>query len=161
MYDSRSAVDRAFDALIGYEIQKLNNHLPRQRRTLSELLATNNDPTIEASEGTILLRRSELQELAKIVPTEYHDRLRIPFVILRRMEMGRSIYTVAGDRIETFTIQKILERTDDSFHEMYKHREQTFLYRPEVTELVGKFHTLVVIGFGVPQELTDYAPKRD
>jgi uncharacterized protein (UPF0216 family) len=161
MYDSRSAVDRAFDALIGYEIQKLNNHLPRQRRTLSELLATNNDPTIEASEGTILLRRSELQELAKIVPTEYHDRLRIPFVILRRMEMGRSIYTVAGDRIETFTIQKILGRTDDSFHEMYKHREQTFLYRPEVTELVGKFHTLVVIGFGVPQELTDYAPKRD
>ncbi|MGA3405708.1 MAG: DUF61 family protein [Candidatus Bathyarchaeia archaeon] len=161
MYDSRSAVDRALDALIGYEIQKLNNHLPRQRRTLSELLATNNDPTIEASEGTILLRRSELQELAKIVPTEYHDRLRIPFVILRRMEMGRSIYTVAGDRIETFTIQKILGRTDDSFHEMYKHREQTFLYRPEVTELVGKFHTLVVIGFGVPQELTDYAPKRD
>ena len=161
MYDSKSAVDRAFDALIGYEIQKLNNHLPRQRRTLSELLATNNDPTIEASEGTILLRRSELQELAKIVPTEYHDRLRIPFVILRRMEMGRSIYTVAGDRIETFTIQKILGRTDDSFHEMYKHREQTFLYRPEVTELVGKFHTLVVIGFGVPQELTDYAPKRD
>ncbi len=161
MYDSRSAVDRAFDAFIGYEIQKLNNHLPRQRRTLSELLATNNDPTIEASEGTILLRRSELQELAKIVPTEYHDRLRIPFVILRRMEMGRSIYTVAGDRIETFTIQKILGRTDDSFHEMYKHREQTFLYRPEVTELVGKFHTLVVIGFGVPQELTDYAPKRD
>jgi hypothetical protein len=77
------------------------------------------------------------------------------------MEMGRSIYTVAGDRIETFTIQKILGRTDDSFHEMYKHREQTFLYRPEVTELVGKFHTLVVIGFGVPQELTDYAPKRD
>jgi uncharacterized protein (UPF0216 family) len=128
---------------------------------LSELLATNNDPTIEAIEGTILLRRSELQELAKIVPTEYHDRLRIPFVILRRMEMGRSIYTVAGDRIETFTIQKILGRTDDSFHEMYKDREQTFLYRPEVTELVGKFHTLVVIGFGVPQELTDYAPKRD
>jgi uncharacterized protein (UPF0216 family) len=161
MYDSRSAVDRAFDALIGYEIQKLNNHLPKQRRTLSELLATNNDPTIEAIEGTILLRRSELQELAKIVPTEYHDRLRIPFVILRRMEMGRSIYTVAGDRIETFTIQKILGRTDDSFHEMYKDREQTFLYRPEVTELVGKFHTLVVIGFGVPQELTDYAPKRD
>jgi hypothetical protein len=162
MYDSRSAVDRAFDALIGYEIQKLNNHLPKKRHTLSELLATNNDPTIEAIEGTIFLRRSELLEVAKIVPTEYHDRLRIPFVILRRMEMGRSTYTVAGDLIDNFTIQKILGRTHDSFHEMYKHRgQQTFLYRPEVTELVGKFHTLVVIGFGAPQELMDYAPRRD
>jgi uncharacterized protein (UPF0216 family) len=162
MYDSRSGVERAFDALIGHEILRLNNHLPKQRRLLSDLLAKNNDPLVETVDGTsLLLRRVEIHELAKIVPEESHGRLRIPFIILRRMEMGRSIYTAVGDQIEAFTVQKILGRTNDSYHEMYKHREQTFLYRPEVTELVGKFHSLVVIGFGIPQELSDYAPKRD
>ena len=79
MYDSRSSVDRAFDALIGYEIRRLN-HLPKERRVLSELLPPNDDVTIESIDGNIILRRSELQELAKIVPAEYHDKLRLPFI---------------------------------------------------------------------------------
>ena len=125
MYDCRSGVERAFDALIGHEIRRLNNHLPKQRRPLRDLLAQDNDPTVETVDGTsLLLRRVEIQELAKIVPEEHHTRLRIPFIILRRMEMGRSIYTVVGDQIEAFTVQKILGRTNDSYHEMYKHRER-------------------------------------
>jgi uncharacterized protein (UPF0216 family) len=161
MYGTRSSVNRAFDALIGYEIRRLNNHLPKERHVLSELLLPNDDVTIEAVDGNIILRHADLRQLAEIVPAEYHDKLRLPFIILRRMEMGRSIYTVAGDRMETFTIQKILGSTDDSFHEMYNHPEQMFLYRPEVTELVAKFHSLVVIGFSIPRDLADYAPKRD
>jgi uncharacterized protein (UPF0216 family) len=162
MYDSRSAVEKAFDTLIGHEIRRLSNHLPRQRKFLKDLLAQDGDTTVEAADGTkLLLRQVELQALAKIVPTEYHEKLRIPFIILRRMDMGKSIYTVAGDQLEVFTIQKILGRTNDSFHEMYKHTERLFVYRPEVSELVGKFHSLIVIGFGIPQELSDYAPNRD
>jgi len=161
MYDSRTAVDRAFDAVVGHEIRRLNNHLPKQRRVLKDLLASNNDSTIEAIDGTtLLLRRAELQALAGIVPTEYHEKLLIPFIILRRMEMGRSIYTVVGDQLEAFTIQKILGRTTNSFHEMYKQTEQPYLYGPEVSELVRKFHSLIIIGFGIPHELSDYARKR-
>jgi len=161
MYDSRTALDKAFDALIGHEIRRLNNHLPKQRKFLKYLLAQDDDTTIEAVDGTkLLLRRIELQAIGRLVPMEYHEKLRIPFIILRRIEMGKSIYTVVGDQLEAFTIQKILGRTNDSFHEMYKHTEQVFLYRPEVAELVGKFHSLIVIAFGIPQELSDYARKR-
>jgi len=160
MYDSRTPVERAFDALIGREIRRLNDHLPKQRRVLKDLLAQNNDSTIEAVDGTeLLLRRAELEELARIVPMEYHEKLRIPFIILRRMEMGRSIYTVVGDPLEAFTIQKILGLTNSSFHGMNKQTEPLYLYRPEVSELVRKFHSLIVIGFGIPQELSDYARK--
>ena len=161
MHDS-TAVNRAFDALIGNEIRRLNNHLPKHRRALKDLLAQNGDSTVEAVDGTkLLLRQAELQAIARIVPIEYHDRLRLPFIILRQMEMGKSTYTVLGDQLETFTIQKILGRTTDSYHQMYKHSEQhSILYRPEVAELVGKFHSLIVIGFGVPQELSDYERKR-
>jgi len=160
MFDSRTAVDKAFDALIGREIQRLNNHLPKQRKFLKDLLAQDDDTTIEAVDGTkLLLKRVELQAIGRIVPMEYHEKLRIPFIILRRMEMGKSVYTMAGDELEAFTIQKILGRTNDSFHEMYKHTNQLFLYRPEVAELVRKFHSLIVIGFAISQELSDYVRK--
>jgi len=160
LHDSRTSIDRAFNALIGREIRQLNNHLPKRRRDLKELLDQKNDSTVEAIDGTqLLLRREELQELANIVPIEYHQRLRLPFIILRQMEMGKSSFSVVGDQLETFTIQKILGRTTDSFHQMYQHKEQFLLYRPEVSELVGRFHSLVVIGFGVPQELSDYDRK--
>ncbi len=162
MSESRTAFDKAFDVLIGREIQRLNNHLPKQRKYLKDLLAQDDDTEIEAADGTkLLLRRAELQAMGRIVPVEYHEKLRVPFIILRRMEMGKSVYTVVGDQLEAFTIQKILGLTNDSFHEMHKYTKQLFLYKPEVAELVRKFHSLIVIGFGIPQEFSGYTRKRD
>jgi uncharacterized protein (UPF0216 family) len=162
LYESKSAVERAFDVLIGHEIRKLNTHLPKQRRPLSELLKNPGDTTIEAVDGSaILLKESEVKDLANVVPLEYHDKVKLPLVILRRIELGKSIFTVTGERVEEFTVQKILHNTNDGFHEMCKHRNQTYLYRPEVTELIRRFHSLIVIGFGIPEELRDYAPRRD
>ena len=161
MFDSRSHFDRAFDALMGRELQKLNSHLPKQRRALSELLEAS-DPTVEAVDGSsILLKSSELNELAKVVPAEYRDRVKLPFVVVRRMDLGKSVYTVSGDMIEDFTLQKILGNTQDDFHQLYKHRDPTFLYRPQLTELLQRFHSLVVIAFGLPKELSDYRPSLD
>ncbi len=161
MFNSKGPLERAMDAVLGRELRTLTTHLPKQRRTLSELLKSA-DPTVEAADGSaIVLKRSELEELAKIVPAEYQDRLKLPIIILRRMELGRSVYTISGERIEEFTIKKILKLTNDNYHEMYKHEEPTFLYRPQVTELVRRFHSLIAIGFGIPKELSDYAPRRD
>ena len=152
MFNSKTPLDRAFDALLGRELQKLNAHLPKQRHNLTELLKLN-DPTIEAVDGSsILLKSSELHELAKIVPEQYRDRVKLPFMIIRRMDLGKSVYVVSGDRVEDFTIQKMLGNTDDDYHDLYKHRERTFLYRPHLTELLRRFHSLVVIGFGLPKE---------
>lgn len=161
LFKSRSTLERVFDALLGREIRKLNTHLPKQRRSLSELLKST-DPTVEAVDGSsIVLKTSELQELAKTVPKEYHDRLRLPIIVLRRMELGKSVYAVSGERIEEFAVKKILGTTNDDYRQMYKHQESSYLYRPQVSELLRKFHSLVVIGFGIPKELTDYAPSRD
>lgn len=161
LFKPRSALERTFDAVLGREIQTLNNHLPKQRRTLSELLKTP-DPTVETVDGSaILLKTSELVELAKIVPREYHDRLKLPIIVLRRIELGKSIYTVAGEPIEEFTVKKILGITDLNYHHRYLDRESTFLYKPQVIELLRRFHSLVVIGYGIPRELSDYGPNRD
>lgn len=120
------------------------------------------DPEVEAADGSkILLKSSELEELAKIVPREYHDRLKLPIIVLRRIELGKSIYTVAGERIEEFTLKRILGMTTLDFHQMHSDRDPGFLYRPQVAELIRRFHSLVVIAFGIPRELADYAPSRD
>jgi uncharacterized protein (UPF0216 family) len=158
---SGDTLDRAMDAVLGYEIRKLNSHLPKQRPSLRELLL-DEDPTVEAADGSaIVLKKSELQELANIVPTEYHGCLKLPIIVMRRMELGRSVYTVSGERIEQFTVMKILGLTDQKFHQMYRDKEPAFLYRPQVSELLWRFHSLFVIGFGIPKELSDYAPSRD
>src|SRR3989337_3805351 len=106
---SSSTPDRTFDTLLTREIRKLNGHLPKQRRTLSELLKSH-DPTVDTVDGSsILLRTSELEELAKIVPQWYQTRLKLPMIVLRRMEVGKEIYTIAGERIERFTSKQNLE----------------------------------------------------
>jgi uncharacterized protein (UPF0216 family) len=159
MYNSKSTLERTFDALLSRELRKLNTHLPKQRRTLKELLAEEN-PTIPTVDGsTILMKKSEIEELAKIVPTGYQGNLKLPFIVLRRMELGRAVYTISGDRVEEFTVKKILGRTSAGYHAMYSDHEPLFLYRPDVSELVRRFHSLVVIGFGIPKELSDYWPN--
>lgn len=154
-------LDRAFNAVLWHEIRKLNTHLPRRRLALSDLLKAT-DPTLETADGSsILLKSSELQELAKIVPQEFQDRLKLPIIVLRRMELGKSVYAVSGERVEEFTVKRILGMTQEDYQHMYKEREPTFLYRPQVSELLRRFHSLVVIAFGVPRELEDYGASRD
>jgi len=161
MFNSKGTLERTFDALLGREIRKLNTHLPKHRRTLKELLR-DEDPTLPTVDGsTIVLRKEETQELAQIVPPEYHDSLKLPIIILRRMELGRSLYTVSGDKVEEFTVKKILGKTTDDYHTMYLDDKSLYLYRPDVSELLRRFHSLIVIGFGIPKELSDYTPNRD
>lgn len=161
MFKSKSTLERAFDAVLGRELRELNTHLPKQRHALSDLLRTT-DPTIEALDGSsILLKTSELEELAKIVPAEFQDRLKLPIVVLRRMELGHSVFTVAGERIEEFTVKKILGTTKEDYNHMYRDQDSAYLYRPEVGELLRRFHSLVVIGFGIPRDLSDYVLSRD
>jgi len=161
LFDSRGTLERAMDAVLGHELRKLNTHLPKQRRSLSELRQMK-EPTVKATDGSdIILNKSDLDDLAKIVPAEYQDRVKLPIIVLRRMELGRSVYTVSGERIEEFTVRKILGLTNEEYYQMYKDQEATFLYRPQVTELIRRFHSLIVIGFGIPKELSDYAPSRD
>jgi uncharacterized protein (UPF0216 family) len=161
LFKSKSTLDRTIETLLGREIQKLNIHLPKQRRTLGDLLSST-DTTIQAMEGPpILLKPSELADLAKIVPAEYHSTLKLPFVVLRRMELGKSVYSVAGEKLEEFTVKKILGLTQTDYHQMYFDQQPTLLYRPQVSELIGRFHSLVVIGFGVPRELVNQSPRRD
>ena len=160
MYEPRGTLDRAMDTILGREIRKLNTHLPKKRRTLSDLLASA-EPSVETVDGTsILLRKAELEELAKLIPQRYHDRLKLPTILLRRMDLGKSVYTVGGEPIEEFAVRKILGETETDYLPSNKDDRPFLVYRPQVSELLRNYHSLFVIAFGVPRELSDYAPNR-
>jgi hypothetical protein len=159
-FNTKSTLERTFDALLGRELRNINTHLPIQRATLKELLAQPN-PTLPTVDGSmIVLRKEELDELSRLVPPEYHDQLKIPLIVLRRMELGKSVYTVSGNRVEEFTVRKILGKTTVEYHTMYLDDKPLFLYRPDVSDLLRRFHSLIVIAFCVPTEFSDYVPNR-
>ena len=150
---SQDGLERAFHTVLKEEIRKLNTHLPRDRKTLEKLLAEDK-PRVEAIDGSpIPFKKKELAELARIVPKKLHKKIYLPFLILRRMDLGKSIYVVSGSKIEEFAVKKMLDLTALPFEEFEKDKEPLHLYRPYVSQLVREFHSLVVIGFGVPEEL--------
>jgi uncharacterized protein (UPF0216 family) len=94
LFNAKTPLERAMDAVLGHELRKLNTHLPKLRRSLSDLLLLK-DPTMEATDGSsIVLKTTDLEELARLVPVEYQDRVKLPIILLRRMDLGKSIYTV-------------------------------------------------------------------
>lgn len=154
MSSSSRGFDQAVDTLLKHEIRKLNSHLPRRRRTLADLLKEE-APSVESVDGgRIVMRRGDVESLAHIVPEYLRGDLKLPFVVMRRMDMGRSVFVVLGEKLEEFTVKRILGLTGEPYERMHVDEEPLVLYRPHVSELLHKFHSLVVIGFGLPKELS-------
>jgi len=145
-------VDKVLRVLWKFEIEKINDHLPRAYKTLEELLKEDS-PNIVARDGShYSLDRDEIRKLAEFVPDRFHKMLRLPFVVVRRLDLGKGVFTIAGGKLEQFTIHKLLGNTELPFSRYMDADLPPYIYWPHVAELRRKFRTLVVIGFGVAKE---------
>ena len=145
--------DRIFDSILQEEVRRLNQHLPKQRRTLAELLKEET-PQVSSIDGkSIVMRKEELEKLASIVSRDALEKIRLPIVLIRRSEMGRGAFTVLGDRPEAYTVVRALGSFNGDFEE-YRRQSgpELVVYKPEVSELTRKYHSLIVMGFGVPED---------
>ncbi len=142
--------DRVLGRLLQEEARKLNLHLPRSRKSLKQLLGEE-DPQVESlGGGKIHFRRRNLEEAAKIVPEKYRASLMLPVVVMRRMAMGRGVFTVSGGRMEKHLVKRVLGLTGKGFEETAG-GEEAYLYRVQIQELLSRLDSLVAIGFGVPE----------
>jgi uncharacterized protein (UPF0216 family) len=149
---AESHIERAFRTMMKEELRKLNQHLPKTRKTLKTLLEERS-PSVESLDGrSIVLRRDDLERLAEIVPPRLHDRFQLPIVIQRRFDLGRSVYTVSGGRLEEFTLKYLLGLAENTFDD-YESEARFYIYKPYLAELIRMIHSLVVIGFGTPEGL--------
>jgi uncharacterized protein (UPF0216 family) len=145
--------DRLADTMIREEMRKLNAHLPKQRRTLSELLAEETPSVPSADGGKIVMRKTELEDLERNLPDSLRGRVRLPFVFLRRTDLGTGAFTLLGDPAEELAILALISDNKETLEEFRrKQTRPTVFFKPQVSELVRRLHSLIVIGFGVSED---------
>lgn len=77
---------------------------------LSELLKMEN-PHFSSADRFIVVDfdKRELERLAEMVPEEHHEKLRLPFILLREMPIREYLYQIAGTRLENIYLKRLLK----------------------------------------------------
>jgi uncharacterized protein (UPF0216 family) len=134
------------DKLLEHEIDTLNDHLPRTRIRLSDLLKEDNPHFVTRSGERSVFKAAELQWLSKEVPKEFHSSIRLPIVLLRRMDYGPGIHSVSGNKTELFMIHRILGYDDLAWKDFGAWKSIEQLARPQVQILRQRMPSTTTIG---------------
>lgn len=135
-------------------LTRVNEHLPRVKKTLKKLLAES-DPQCIAKDGTtICFEKKDLEFLAEFIPKKYHDKIKLPIVLVSRVDLGRGTYAIIGNKLEKFVINKILGRTNQDFDFWADAELNEFLNRAEVFELRHKMRSTTILGFSAEAPIT-------
>lgn len=141
--------DRFVYAVFREELKRLNSHLPKNRRNLEDLLADHSSTVESISGHSIRMKKEELDELARALPAEAPKRIRLPIVLLRRRDLGTGAFNVLGDPYEEYSILLLSGSLDGTFEDFKRKRPGIVtIYKPQVSDLLRRFHSLIVIGFG-------------
>ena len=144
------------EKLIDSEIDAINDHLPKTRHSLADLIDSDTPSfTTKIGESSII-KTEEIQYLAEEVPKRFHSDVMLPIVLLRRMDLGRGIYTIAGSKVELFlvhrVIQQIVGQVDLEWDSLEVWKPIERLARPQVQVLRRKLSSTTSIGFAFLRE---------
>ena len=129
------------------EVERLNQHLPKKTKSLAEIIASN-DLSLETRDGgKIVIEKHELATLSKLIPKKYWAEVKLPITLVRRIEQGRGVFTIAGGKIQQFIVAKVLGLTDLSFSELHNFSTPLYIYRPNASQLKMKLRTSTIIAF--------------
>jgi uncharacterized protein (UPF0216 family) len=135
------------DKIVQHEIDSINDHMPATRFSLREL-AESDDPHYMTRNGEkSILKKEEILELVSLVPSRFHDEIRLPIVILRRMDYGTGIYSIAGGKPELFLIHHLLGYVDLEWDDFQKWKPIEKLMRPQVQAIRQKLPSTSCVGF--------------
>ncbi|OLD34098.1 MAG: hypothetical protein AUI50_07950 [Crenarchaeota archaeon 13_1_40CM_2_52_14] len=133
-------------------MRKLNTHLPKNRKTIRELLAEEQPSVSTVGGEKAPMKKSEVEALNAELPDALRDKVRLPLVLLRRRELGPGAFTLLGDPYEEYAVSKILGEYNGTFTEFQQSRQSAAVfYKPQVSELTRRFHSLIVLGFGLSE----------
>ena len=144
--------DGFFDVMLQNELRKLNTHLPKNRKTIRELLAEEQPSVSTVGGEKANMKKSEVEALSAGLPDALRDKVRLPLVLLRRRELGPGAFTLLGDPNEEYAVSNMLGEYNGTLAEFQRSRQSpTVFYKPQVSELTRRFHSLVVVGFGLSE----------
>ncbi|HEC57911.1 MAG TPA: DUF61 family protein [Candidatus Syntrophoarchaeum butanivorans] len=115
------------DRVIAKAVQSLNRHLPRERKSLYELLREDR-PSISSKDGdTYRIKRDELEMIADLIPEDYHRKLYLPVLIEICPEYGRGAAKIRG-KVQCSLVMELLKKE-------WRGEEEIIIYRPEVSKI--------------------------
>ena len=134
------------------ELRKLNRHLPKNRKILRELLSEESPEFTTVGGETVHLRKNEIETFSASLQDNLLDRVKLPLVLLRRRDLGAGAFTLLGDAYEEYALAKLLNNFAGTFAD-FKESKDPFpvFYKPQVSELMRRFHSLITIGFGLSE----------
>ena len=147
--------DRFASTLLRDELRRLNSHLPKNRRTLDELLADQHPNVQSVSGHQIKLKREELLDLDSSIPNIVRSRIRLPIILLRRADLGPGAFVLQGDPYEEYVVSILSASFMGTFEEFGRQLMGVrIIYKPQLSVLLRRFHSLIAIGFGTSSSNT-------
>ena len=144
--------DRFLDTMLEDELRKLNRHLPRNRKTLRELLREESPEVTTVSGETVHLRKNEVEAFSESLPDNLLDRVKLPLIFLRRRDLGAGAFTLFGDVYEEYALVKLVNGFEGTFADFQESKDPLLVfYKPQVSDLMRRFHSLITLGFGVSE----------
>ena len=145
-------MSKFIDKMIEHDIDTLNDHLPESRVPLNDLIGMDS-PQFKTRIGEVsVFRVEEIEELAQEVPKKFHEEVRLPIVVLRRLDYGTGIYTVAGNKAELFMVHHIIGYVDLGWDDFTQWKPVEKLARPQVQTLRRRLPSTTTIGIAMSKE---------
>ncbi|MEM0358759.1 MAG: DUF61 family protein [Candidatus Hadarchaeales archaeon] len=114
------------------ELAKLNSPFPKERISLRQALSSER-PGVPLTNGDFLVfKREELELLAKLVPEEERELLRLPILLVLDPGLGRGAVRI-GEKLGARAIGKLLGKEVGG--------GELVIYRPELLEVRRKLPT--------------------
>ena len=144
--------DGFFDVILQNELRKLNTHLPKNRKTVRELLAEDSPNVSTVGGEKVTMKKAEIEALSAELPEALRDKVKLPIVLLRRRDLGAGAFTLLGDSSEEYALSRVLGDYNGAQADFRQARESPkVFYKPQVSELMRRFHSLIVVGFGLSE----------
>ena len=135
-----------FDKMLEHDIDTMNDHLPRARIRLSDLLKEQDPHFTTRSGERSIFKVEELEWLSREVPKNHHHSIRLPIVLLRRLDFGPGIHSISGNKIELFLVHKLLGYVDLEWENIGKWTPVEQLARPQVQILRKRMPSTTSLG---------------
>jgi len=141
--------DDKLSNFLKHEIDSINLHLPKKRVPLS-LANKGYNVYVSRDNSQLHINKKEIDLLLSICPTKKENDVLLPFLIIRRRDLGRGTYSISGELIDQFLVLKALDKFEGTWIEFIKKplpKHLTFLYKPDLITLRKILPTSTVIGF--------------
>lgn len=141
--------DDKLSNFLKHEIDSINLHLPKKRVSLC---AANKGYNLYISKDNsqLYIDKKEINLLLSICPNEKENEVLLPFMIIRRRDLGPGTYVISGELIDQFLVLKALDKFKGLWVDFIKNplpKHLTFLYKPDLITLRKILPTSTVIGF--------------